>query len=130
LGCIVMLQAIRRWFVALSARMAEARETVLPEEASLLERPEAIPLGFLHGIEFLNDQKTPMELVVRLLVRHAGLKKADATQVMLRIHTKGGALVAIESREAADSAAAAIVKEAATQGSSVRCRAVSLEAAR
>jgi ATP-dependent Clp protease adapter protein ClpS len=121
-----MFSAIRRWFIALSARMAEARETVLPDGASLLDAPGCVPAGFRHGIEFLNDPKTPMELVVSLLMRHAGLKKADATQLMLKIHTKGGALVALRSKEAASAAAERIVQEAAQKGSCVRCRAVSV----
>ena len=107
--------------------MAKARETVLPDDASLLVIPGCVPAGFRNGIEFLNDPKTPMDLVVGLLMRHAGLKKGVATQLMLKIHTKGGALVAIGSMELASAAAERIVAEAAKQGFSVRCRAVSVE---
>jgi ATP-dependent Clp protease adapter protein ClpS len=97
---------------------------ILPLETSLLSLAEFVPLGFQCGVEFLNDNATPMEFVVSALSSHLGLNRREAIRIMLTIHTKGGALVPTPSRAAAAAAALAITSEAASSGYPLVCRAV------
>jgi hypothetical protein len=57
-----------KWMRHLRRRLSTAFETlpsrVLPPETSLLDTPEFVPPGFVHGIEVLNDDKTPMDFVI------------------------------------------------------------------
>ena len=71
---------------------------VLPPETSLRTLPNFAPPGFSCGVEILNDNATPMELVVDMLTSHLGLGRQEAVRVMLEIHTKGGALVGLPLR--------------------------------
>ena len=48
-----------------------------------------LPDSDASGIEFMNDDKTPMEFVIAVLARCLHLSRRDATESMLRIHFKG-----------------------------------------
>ena len=48
-----------------------------------------LPEADASGIEVLNDDVTPMEYVVAVLMRCLGLSRRDATESMLRVHFKG-----------------------------------------
>jgi ATP-dependent Clp protease adapter protein ClpS len=104
-----------------------SRETiVLPPGTSLLSLEGFTPPGFVHGIEILNDNTTPMAFMVEVLEKFAGLDEASSTGAMLDIHRKGGALLPLESREFANRVAAAIASEAQRHDHELTCRAVSV----
>ena len=98
---------------------------VFSPETSLLSKEGFAPQGFKCGIEVLNDRTTPMQFVVDVFGRHLRLSEKDAIDLMLRIHNTGGAVIPLESQDAAAKAAAAIAAEAAAQGHRFTCRAVS-----
>ena len=56
----------------------------------------------LYKVLLLNDDFTPMEFVVHILERFFGLNNAQAIEIMLTVHQKGVALVAVLSHELAE----------------------------
>jgi len=102
---------------------------ILPAGTSLLSIPDLIPPGFKQGLEFVNEDATPMEFVVSMLHTYCGLHETEAVRLMLAVHTKGGGLLAFPSIEAATSAAAAIAEDAAKHGHPMICRVVRMEEA-
>src|SRR5947208_3103158 len=102
---------------------------VFPPDTRLLPIKEFVPLGFLAGIEILNDKTTPMEFVVTTLMRHLDSDRDRALSLMLAIHNKGGALVPLPSIQRAESVAAAIAADASASGHNFICRAVDVQAA-
>jgi ATP-dependent Clp protease adapter protein ClpS len=94
---------------------------------SLLSIKGFASAGFQCGIEILNDDRTPMEFVVSVLQKSVGLSRLDATRIMLEIHTKGGALVSMQSLDQSTRVAEAIVAEARSNNHPLVCRAVSHE---
>jgi len=92
---------------------------------SLLSIKGFAPAGFQCGIEILNDDRTPMEFVVSVLQKSVGLSRIDATRTMLEIHTKGGALLSMQSLDQSTRVAEAIVAEARGNNHPLVCRAVS-----
>jgi len=85
------------------------------------------PAGFKCGIEILNDDRTPMEFVVSVLRKAAGLSETDAIRTMLEIHVKGGVLLTMASMDEARRVADGVTAEARANNHPLICRAVSLE---
>ncbi len=56
----------------------------------------------LYKVLLLNDDFTPMEFVVHVLERFFGLSNSQAHEIMLTVHKKGVALVAVLSHELAE----------------------------
>jgi ATP-dependent Clp protease adapter protein ClpS len=78
----------------LSAILRPSRGLVLPPDTSLLNMSGMIPANFRCGIEILNDDRTKMEFVVLILMKHFGQLKSDAHRAMLAVHNQGGILLA------------------------------------
>ena len=75
-----------------------AVETARPE----LARPP------LYSVLLLNDDCTPMDFVVEVLVRFFALDLERATQVMLHVHTRGRGVCGLYTREVAESKVAQV----------------------
>ena len=105
-----------------------AQGPVFAPETSLLGIDSLRPRGFVQGVELLNDDTTPMDLVVHVLQAHVGLEPYAAVAVMLDIHTRGGALVPLDSWEQSERVAAAVGAEVAAAGRQLVCRAVRADA--
>src|SRR5688500_17303306 len=75
-----------------------AVETARPEVA----RPP------LYSVLLLNDDYTPMDFVVDVLVRFFALDVERATQVMLHVHTRGRGVCGVCTREVAESKVAQV----------------------
>ena len=73
-------------------------ETTRPEVA----RPP------LYSVLLLNDDYTPMDFVVDVLVRFFALDAERATQVMLHVHTRGRGVCGVFTREVAESKVAQV----------------------
>jgi ATP-dependent Clp protease adapter protein ClpS len=100
---------------------------VLPPETSLLRLEGFAPAGLRHGVEILNDDRTPMVLVVWVLQKILGLNESEATRTMLEIHRRGGVILATESLEESERIAEAVTAEARSRKHPLTCRAVSVE---
>ena len=69
---------------------------VTEEAEPELKRPS------MYKVILLNDDYTPMEFVVHILEIFFGMNREKATQIMLIVHTEGGAVVGIFPRDIAE----------------------------
>lgn len=88
-------------------------ETVKPE----LQQPRR------YQVVILNDDYTPMEFVIDVLLRFFGLNADAATQLMLQVHHHGRAGVGNYSRDVAETKATLVVDYAQQNGHPLLCQA-------
>jgi len=76
-----------------------------PDDQSDLQLEEseaAVKPPPLYKVIMLNDDFTPMDFVVMVLVNYFGMNQDQATATMLEVHHKGRAVCGIYSREVAE----------------------------
>lgn len=56
----------------------------------------------MYRVVLLNDDFTPMEFVVHILMKFFGKNEQEATALMLEVHHKGQAVVGVYTREIAE----------------------------
>jgi ATP-dependent Clp protease adapter protein ClpS len=111
----------------IAGRAASRRQSlspVFPPETSLLQLKGFLPMGFVSGVEILNDNLTPMAFVVSVLQRNLGISESDAIRFMLEFHKKGGLLLPMPSFQEATRVAGAVSMESRNQNHPLICRAV------
>ncbi|MEM1432880.1 MAG: ATP-dependent Clp protease adapter ClpS [Pseudomonadota bacterium] len=69
--------------------------------ATLEQKPE-LKRPPMYKVIILNDDYTPMEFVVHVLENFFNMAREKATQIMLRIHTEGSAVVGIFPKDLAE----------------------------
>lgn len=62
----------------------------------------------LYSVVLLNDDYTPMDFVIDVLVRFFAMNMEKATQIMLHVHTRGRGVCGVYSREVAESKVAQV----------------------
>lgn len=62
----------------------------------------------MYKVIMLNDDYTPMEFVVYVLEHFFSMRREQATQVMLQVHTEGKAVCGIFTRDIAETKAALV----------------------
>ena len=62
----------------------------------------------LYSVLLLNDDYTPMDFVVEVLMKFFGMNEEKATQVMLLVHTQGKAVCGVYTRDIAETKAAQV----------------------
>jgi ATP-dependent Clp protease adaptor protein ClpS len=75
--------------------------SVAPEKPAL-KRPAR------YRVVLLNDDYTPMDFVVDVLMKFFGMNEEKATQVMLLVHTQGKAVCGVYTRDIAETKAAQV----------------------
>jgi ATP-dependent Clp protease adaptor protein ClpS len=88
----------------MSRKPEQEREHGVVVETS---RPE-VARPPLYSVLLLNDDYTPMDFVVDVLVRFFALDAERATQVMLHVHTRGRGVCGVFTREVAESKVAQV----------------------
>lgn len=68
-----------------------------------------------------NDDYTPMEFVVMVLVRHFAMSHEKAVEVMLTVHTRGSGIAGIYPREIAETKVQQVMKAARQHEHPLRC---------
>ena len=80
----------------------EHEGSVIEAEKTRLKPPP------LYKVILLNDDYTPMDFVVEVLVRFFAMNIEKATQVMLHVHTRGRGVCGVYTREVAESKVAQV----------------------
>lgn len=62
----------------------------------------------LYSVLLLNDDYTPMDFVVDVLMRFFAMNLEKATQVMLHVHTRGRGVCGVFTRDVAESKVAQV----------------------
>jgi len=57
----------------------------------------------LFKVLLLNDDYTPMEFVIAVLLQFFNMDKEQATRIMLKVHTEGSGVCGVFARDIADS---------------------------
>lgn len=68
-----------------------------------------------------NDDYTPMDFVVWLLVEHFHKTETEATQIMLQVHMKGVGVCGVYTFEVAETKVARASEAAREQGHPLKC---------
>lgn len=76
--------------------------TVVEEAKPALKRPA------MYRVVLLNDDYTPMEFVVEVLVMFFSMDQEKATQIMLSVHTQGKGVCGVFTRDVAETKAALV----------------------
>ena len=72
-------------------------------DAELLEQvEEAFKEPQMYKVVLLNDDYTPMDFVIEVLMRYFGMDEQKATQIMLHVHTRGKGLCGVFTHEVAE----------------------------
>ena len=77
----------------------ETHGVVTEQSKPALARPP------LYKVVLHNDDYTPMEFVVGVLIRFFHMPMEKATQIMLKVHTEGRAVCGVYSRDVAETKA-------------------------
>jgi len=78
-------------------KQPDDQSDLLLEEAEVHVKPPP-----LYKVIMLNDDFTPMDFVVMVLVNYFSMNQEQATATMLEVHHKGRAVCGIYSREVAE----------------------------
>ena len=95
--------------------LPEGDASTITKTRTRTERPP------LYKVLLLNDDYTPMEFVVHVLERFFGLTHAQAFEIMLTVHKKGLAVVAVFSFEVAETKVAQVMDFARRHQHPLQC---------
>ena len=106
----------------LAPRMSDAEVLDAPA-IEVLEAPEAAKLKPppMYQVVLLNDDYTPMDFVVAVLVQIFGRDLDNATQLMLRVHHEGRAVCGVYTRDVAETKVAHVLHAARSAGHPLQC---------
>ncbi len=84
-------------------------------EGDVLVAPSkpALKRPSLYQVVMLNDDYTPMDFVVEVLITFFSMNEEKATQVMLAVHTQGHAICGVYTRDIAETKVALVNKYSA-----------------
>jgi len=80
------------------------------DEGGLLVAPakSALKKPSMYKVMMLNDDYTPMDFVVEVLIKFFGMNEEKATQIMMVVHTQGKAVCGVYTRDIAETKAAQV----------------------
>lgn len=74
-------------------------------DIALREQPEELKEPPKFKVIMHNDDYTPMDFVVEILMRYFAMDEAAALATMMRVHTEGSAVAGVYSRDVAETKA-------------------------
>ena len=77
-------------------------DEILEQTPAEVEKKPALKKPRKFKVLLLNDDYTPMEFVVRVLMKFFQMDELRATQVMLEVHTKGQGICGVFTRDIAE----------------------------
>lgn len=86
--------------------LEDSQKEALLDEKTKLKEPS------LYKVVMLNDDYTPMDFVIDVLIKFFGLEFAVAEQTMLTIHKKGKAVCGVYTKDIAETKALEVNKYA------------------
>ncbi|MCY4052020.1 MAG: ATP-dependent Clp protease adapter ClpS [Gammaproteobacteria bacterium] len=107
-----------KWFASIEQNTGQPdRGTGLVVEKSSVKpkRPS------MYKVLLLNDDYTPMEFVVELLMHIFGMNQSLAQKIMLEVHTKGIGLCGVYPREIAETKVNLILRLAHRENHPLKC---------
>lgn len=72
------------------------------DDLSLLVDKPKLKKPSLYRVMLLNDDYTPMDFVIEILVNFFGMSEENATHVMLQVHTRGVGICGTYSKDVAE----------------------------
>lgn len=90
-------------------------------DIAVKEKPPKTKRPRQYKVIMLNDDYTPMEFVVHVLENFFKMGRAQATQVMLEVHTSGKGTCGIFTYEVAETKSAQVVSYARENGHPLIC---------
>ncbi len=93
----------------------QGEQTVLERKTQKVEPPRR------YQVVMLNDDYTPMEFVVEVIIEFFGKTREAATQIMLDIHHKGRGICGLYARDIAETKAEHVVAAAQHAGHPLQC---------
>jgi ATP-dependent Clp protease adaptor protein ClpS len=90
-------------------------------DIALEDSKTELSLPSLYKVILINDDYTPMEFVVEVLMSIFSLNKNMSTRVMLDVHTKGQGICGIYPYEIAETKAAQVMKMASENQHPLLC---------
>ncbi|MFQ3334398.1 MAG: ATP-dependent Clp protease adaptor protein ClpS [Woeseiaceae bacterium] len=90
-------------------------------DIALEDSKTELSLPSLYKVILINDDYTPMEFVVEVLMSIFSLNKNTSTRVMLDVHTKGQGICGIYPYEIAETKAAQVMKMASENQHPLLC---------
>lgn len=82
--------------------MAQLPDRTVGDELIVQESKPKVKRPPLYKVILLNDDFTPMEFVVEVLMSFFGMNEEKATQVMLHVHTRGIGVCGVYARDVAE----------------------------
>ena len=93
--------------------------------ANVISQKGVVSSNFTYGIEIINDNTTPADYVVSILMDFVGMKQSDATAAMLICHSVDSVLVELERDKDADEIVRLIMTDARKKGYPLVCKVAS-----
>ena len=93
----------------LQLRLSKDGDESLPlddGDVSVAEAKPKLKRPSMYKVIMLNDDYTPMDFVVEVLVKFFGMSQEKATQIMMTVHTEGRAVCGVFTRDIAETKAA------------------------
>lgn len=114
-----LLSRIKAWL--------ESKFAIPLDSKFVFSKKDFVTTDFSLGIEFLNDDKTSMEFVIKIFMKYFDLNKNDATVAMLICHEFDSVVISVDSAERGDQVVQSVIEEARRNRYPFECKLISNE---